>query len=118
MSRAPDLCPPIVATVEQEYVQFDFAPGLADGATITGISGGSLGVFCYSLSGTDSAPMTRILSTPQIIASPSSKLPNQAVVALFGNMIAGLYLLQAIIQTSDGQTLSVEARWSCVTAPP
>jgi hypothetical protein len=114
MSRAPDLCPPIVAGVEQEYVQFDFALGLPSGAIIAAI----VAVNCYSLSGTDPNPMSRILSVPAIIDSPSSKLPNQAVYALFGNMIAGLYLLQAIVQTSDGQTLSVEARWPCVNATP
>lgn len=114
MSRAQDLCPPIIAGVEQEYVQFDFALGLVSGAMI----GGIVGVNCYSLDNSDPNPMSRILSTPAIIDSPSSKLPNQAVYALFGNMIAGLYLLQAIVQTSDGQTLSVEARWPCVNAVP
>jgi hypothetical protein len=114
MSRAPDLCPPIVAAVEQEYVQFDFAPGLQPGVTISAI----IAINCYSLDNSDPTPMSRILSTPQIGASPSSLLPGQAVYVLFGQMIAGLYLVQAIIQTSDGQTLSVEARWPCVNATP
>jgi hypothetical protein len=114
MSRAADLCPPIVAQVEQEYVQFDFAPGLKTGVTILAI----VAVNCYSLDNTDQTPMARILSVPEVVDSPSSKLPGQAVVALFGEMIAGLYLVQAIIQTSDGQTLSVEARWPCVNATP
>jgi hypothetical protein len=114
MSRAPDLCPPIVAQVEQEYVRFDFAPGLQPGVTILAI----VAVNCYSLDGSDQTPMARILSTPEIVDSPSSLLPEQAVIALFGDMIAGLYLVQAIIQTSDGQTLSVEARWPCVNATP
>jgi hypothetical protein len=114
MSRAQDLCPPIVADVEEEYVRFDFAPGLQAGVTILAIED----VFCYSLDNSDPTPMARILSTPEIVDSPSSKLPGQAIIALFGDMIAGLYLLQAIVQTSDGQTLSVEARWPCVNATP
>ena len=71
MSRAPDLCPPIIANVEEEYVQFDFAQALASGVTITSISGGDLGVFCRSLDGSDVTPMARILSTPAIGATSS-----------------------------------------------
>lgn len=114
MSRAPDLSPPIVAGVEQEYVTFDFAKGLNPGIIISAI----VAVNVYSLTGNDPTPMVRILNTPSLTASPSSLLANQGVVGLFGNMIAGLYLLQAIIQTSDGQVLSTEARWPCVSATP
>lgn len=114
MSRAPDLFPPIVAGVEQEYVQFDFAPGLNPGIIISAI----VAINVYSLTGNDPTPMVRLLNTPALVASPSTLLANQGIVALFGNMIAGLYLLQAIIQTSDGQVLSTEARWPCVAATP
>lgn len=114
MSRAPDLSPPIVAGVEQEYVTFDFAQGLNTGINISAI----IAVNVYSLTGNDATPMARLLNTPAIIASPSSSVASQAVYGLFGNMIAGLYLLQAIIQTSDGQVLSTEARWPCVPATP
>lgn len=114
MSRAPDLSPPIVAGVEQENVLFDFAPGMNTGVIVAAI----VAVNVYSLTGNDPTPMARLLNTPALAASSSSLLPNQAVVALFGNMIAGLYLLQAIIQTSDGQVLSTEARWPCVPATP
>lgn len=114
MSRSPDLSPPIVAGVEQEYVQFDFAPGLNPGIIIASI----VAVNVYSLTGNDPTPMARLLNTPAITASPSSLAASQGVVGLFGNMVAGLYLLQAIIQTSDGQVLSTEARWPCVSATP
>jgi hypothetical protein len=116
VSRAPDLTPPIIAGVEQQYVLFDFAPGLAIGAAVLSI----VAVNCYSLTGTDSTPMARILSVPAITASGvnTGSVPNAAVVALFGNMVAGLYLVQAIVQTSDGQTLSVESRWPCTNPTP
>lgn len=114
MSRAPDLCPPIVAGVEQEYVTFDFAQGLNPGIIIASI----VAVNIFSLTGNDPTPSARLLNAPAITTSPSSSLAGQAVYALFGNMIAGLYLLQAIIQTTDGQTLSVEARWPCVNPTP
>jgi hypothetical protein len=114
MSRAPDLCPAIVAGVEQEYVTFDFGPGVAAGVIIDSV----VAVNCYSLDGSDMTPMSRVLGSSTIIASPGTGGASQAVYQLFGNMIAGLYLVQAIVQTSDGQTLSVEARWSCVNATP
>ena len=114
MSRAPDLCPPIVAGVEQEYVTFDFGPGVSAGVIIETV----VAIHCYSLDGSDSTPASRILGAATIIASPGTGQANQAVYQLFGNMIAGLYLVQAVVQTSDGQTLSVEARWPCVNAPP
>jgi hypothetical protein len=114
MSRAPDLTPPIVAGVEQEYVTFDFAAGLVAGATIS-----SIGVVTvYSLSGNDLTPAARILTSPSITVSPSTNVAAQAVFALFGNMVAGLYLLQCVVHTSDGQTLSAEARWFCVNPTP
>ena len=113
MSRAPDLCPAIIAGVEQEYVTFDFGPGVPTGVVIETV----VSINCYSLDDSDLMPMSRILGGSTIIASPTTGQANQAVYQLFGNMIAGLYLVQAVVQTSDGQTLSVEARWSCVSAP-
>jgi len=114
MSRSADLCPAIVAGVEQEYVKFDFGPGVAPGVTIDSI----VAINCYSLDNSDPTPMSRILGGATIINSPATGQPGQALYQLFGNMIAGLYLVQAIVQTSDGQTLSVEARWPCVNATP
>src|SRR5260370_78509 len=61
--RLADLQPPIIAGVEQEYVRFDFGRLLLGGNGIAEIAF----VNCFTDSGPDAAPQTRILNTPSVI---------------------------------------------------
>lgn len=109
VSRAPDFSP--ITPQEQCYATFDFGQALAQGATLTSI----VGVTVTVVAGTDAAPSSRLLNVPALCVAPSTLLPNQGCNVLFGTAIAGVtYLLQAVVNTSDGQKFSIEVHWPCV----
>lgn len=118
LSATYDLTPPIDAGVEQLTVTFDFGLiPLAPGVTITRV----VSVTCVvSLSAPyltpDSAAATRLLSPAIIGPSPKTGNASQAVLQLVGNMVGGCrYLLQCVVDTSDGQQPSVWTHLPCVT---
>lgn len=103
--------PPIDAVVEIETVTFDYGLILKSGITITAVSDIAISVVL----GSDSSPTSRLVGSSQIMSSPTSKGAKQAVGQLVGTMIAGAtYLIQCVVTTSDGQTLSLYARLACV----
>lgn len=111
MARGNDLTPPIDASVEFETITFDFGPELTPSVTITTVTG----VTCALHSGTDATPANRIIGAAQIADSPTNGAANAAVLQLVGGMVAGAkYKLQAVVNTSDGQTLSLWTRISCI----
>jgi hypothetical protein len=111
MARGNDLTPPIDAGVEFETITFDFGPELTPGTTITAVAG----VTCSLHSGTDATPTARIIGAAQIAESPTNGAASTAVLQLVGGMVAGAkYKLQVVVNTSDGQTLSLWTRISCI----
>jgi len=98
---------------EQEFVTFDFAPGLSPGVIINSV----VVVKCTVVSGTDPNPQSRVLGAPSIVASPATGAAKVAVEQLVGNMLAGVtYQLQAVVSCSDNQQLSL--RWNLPCSQP
>lgn|GEM_PF-1003946 len=105
-----DLTPPIDAALEQELVTFDYSEILTNSANLISINE----LTCSVSFGTDATPGARILSAPSIIASPRNGIPASSVVVLVGNMLADVtYRLQCVVNTSDGQILSLWCRLAC-----
>jgi hypothetical protein len=113
MAQTADLFPPIDATVEQETIGFDFGPALKAGVTITSVAT----ITCAVHSGTDATPSARLVGGSSIVASQATGAPSAAVAQNIGNMLAGVtYVLQCVVNTSDGQKLSLWSRLPCVAA--
>lgn len=111
LSKTNVLLPAIDMTVEEEFITFDYSQILCQ-ATVTSV----LSFTCTVKYGSDANPSSRILSTPQIVTSPVTGLVNTAVTVLLGDMVSGVtYLLQCVVQTSDGQKLSLWTTLSCET---
>lgn len=118
---------PIDPTSEGDTITFDFAPGLAAGESINGVSGAgliagtTLGVTCTSIgdnASLDSTPAVRVLSSPVLGPSPSTGVANQAVLVLVGNMVAGvLYQLTVVVKTTGTQQLVMRWNLPCATPP-
>lgn len=115
VAQTNDLQPPIDAVVEVETVTFDYGRILVSSAYVTTIVAVSCTVFqSDSDSVVDPTPQNRLISSAVIAPSPNSGLANQAVAQLVGTMIGGItYLLQCVVQTSDGQTLSLWTHITC-----
>lgn len=112
MYATNDLSPPIAASVEKDTVTFDFGPRLAASVTITSV----VSVTCSVHAGVDPTPSARLIGTPQIGASPQTGAASQAVLQQVGTMVGGAtYLLQCVVQTSDGNQPSIETHLPCVT---
>lgn len=114
MAQAADLSPPIDSTIEEENVTFDFGPALGQGVSISSVNE----ITCIQSSGTgsDPTPASRIIGSSTIAGSPSTLAPNAAVIQKFGTMIGDcVYTLQCVVNTSDGQQLSLWTRLECVT---
>ena len=100
------LAPPIAAGIEIRPVTFDFGLQLAPGVTITNIVSITAAVH-YGFA--DPAPDTRWQGDAVIVASPFTGAASQAVEQFFGAVPgATIYLLQAVVATSDGGTPSLE----------
>jgi hypothetical protein len=89
---------------------FDFGPWLATGVSISSVSA----VSCTVLSGTDAGASSRLIGSSSLVASPSTAAARAAVLQQWGMMVAGvLYVMEATVVTSDGQTLSLWAHQLC-----
>ena len=111
MAQTADLTPPIDATLELETIGFDFGLALAATTTIASVQS----LTCAVHKGTDASPSSRLIGGTTIVPSKSTGLVAQAVAQNIGNAIAGVtYLLQCVVNTSDGQKLSLWARIACV----
>lgn len=125
---------PLVATgpqidpgVEGVNLTFDYGPELslspyAPNVTIVRAYGpGGVGqpIGCSVVSGgVDPSPSSRVIGSPAIVPSPDTKQPSAAVVQKIGNLLAGLvYQFWCIVDTSDGQSLSIR-RNIPVPVPP
>jgi len=109
MSRSSDLSE-IDATIEEENVTFDF---WFIGPTLT-IADATISIQVYA--GQDTNVNDRILGARQIIPSPRSLLPDQAVIQKFGGMIGGVtYTVSCLAVLSDGQKKNLYAHWPCKT---
>jgi len=105
--------PAIDPTVEEEYLKFDFGPGLGVGVSITGAT-----ITCRVVAGSDPAPASRVLSSPAFITSPSTGAPSAAVLVLVGKMLAAVvYQFQCLAACSDTQVLSVRLQLPCAQPP-
>jgi hypothetical protein len=110
MAQAKDLMPPIDAG-EEETVGFDFGPILSSGVTITGTPT----VTCAAYRGSDAAASSRFVGSAEIVASSKTGAPSAQVNQLVGTMVGGVtYRLQCVVDTSDGQTLSLWAHLACI----
>ena len=99
---------------EQEYIYFDFGPGLAWGVTINGTPT----VTCSVVVGNDPAPQSRVLSAPQVIASAETGAPLQCVKVLVGNMVPGTtYQLWCLAPCSNSETKSIRWNLPCSSPP-
>jgi hypothetical protein len=117
VAQTNDLQPPIDAVVEEETVTFDYGLILAATASITAVVSMTCAI-SQSTSDeiTDPTPQNRIIGPSFIATSPNSGLPNQAVSQLVGTMIGGIvYILECVVTTSDGQTLSLWTHITCQT---
>lgn len=113
MAQANDLTPSIDAVLEQENIGFDYGPVLDTGVTILAILNLIVEVEQNSV-GQDPTPMARLLSLPQVIASRATGALQQGVAVLFGTAVAETtYVIQCVVQTSDGQRLSLWTRFLC-----
>jgi hypothetical protein len=115
MSRAKDFTPPIDATVEYETVSFDFGPAFASGVSISEINSVTCSVSALSQN-PDADASSRLSGSPSLAASTTTGVAGGQVNQLVGGMVGGvLYLLRAVVETTDGQTLSLWARLYCDT---
>lgn len=111
MSRGNDLCPSIDAVLEEEPIGFDFGPMLAQGVTLLSIEE----LIVTVEFGVDADPASRVLSTPQIVPSPTTGHASQAVAVMFGTAIGGVtYRLQCVCVASDDSHPSVWGDFPCV----
>lgn len=107
MPRGNDFSP--VDPTETVTNTWDFGPWLSVGATLSAPA-----TTCTLLSGTDATPGSRLIGTPQVTASPSTKIAGQAVLQQVSTMQAGaLYELTCTATTSDGQVLTLYAHQLC-----
>lgn len=112
MSQAMELRPPTEAG-EVETLTFDYGPALGVGETVTSVEA----FLCAVIQGTDVAS-GHLIGNSIITASPSSGLPNQAVVQQVGTMKGGVtYQYQCRVVTSFGQKLQLRANLPCVVVP-
>jgi hypothetical protein len=116
MAQANDLTPPIDAVVEKENVVFDYGQMMAAGATITSVVSITCAVYFAPSGITDPSPASRIIGGSSIVASPKTGAASQAVIQLVGTMVGGItYRLQCVVNTSDGQELSIWDHFPCQT---
>lgn len=114
MSRANTLTPAIDATIEEEFLGFDFGPILATGVFISSIDELICSVAAIS-NAPDASAHTRLLDSPFLVASKATGAVDCQVNQLFGTAVGGVtYLLQCAVTTTDGQTLSLWSHLSCV----
>jgi hypothetical protein len=115
VAQTANLLPNIDSTVEIETVTWDYGLILKTGVTITAVTALTCSVSKpASDTTTDPTPQSRIIGSPQLGPSPNSGGANQAVLCLVGTMIAGVtYLLQCVVTTSDGQTISLWQHLGC-----
>jgi hypothetical protein len=115
VAQTNQLEPAIDSTVEEETVTFDYGLILATGVTITSVVSVTCNVAAGS-EGSDPSPASRLINGAQIAASPSTEASLAAVNQLVGDMLGGVtYLLQCVVNTSDGQKLSLWTHLPCVT---
>jgi hypothetical protein len=107
---------PIEPDTDEEFVTFDFGPGLSPGAVInTVVSIGCTGIANAAL---DPAPASRILGAPTLVPSPKTGAPLAAVKVLVGQMVTSVvYQFQAVVACSDNQKLSVRKNLPCASPP-
>jgi hypothetical protein len=104
---------PIDPDVGEEFVVFDFGPGLSPGVVINTI----ISVTSTAIVNADPAAGSRVLGAPALVDSPKTGAPVAAVRVLVGRMVAGVtYQLQAVVACSDNQRLSL--RWNLPCASP
>lgn len=96
---------------ETVTLTFDFASLVKAGVTISSPS-----MFCAVVSGTDANPSSRLLGAPSITSSPSTGAAAQAVLQQVSTMLgAVVYLVRAVVSTSDNQVVELYAHAPCQT---
>lgn len=105
MPKGNDFSP--IDTNETVTLTFDFGPWLDKNVTISSVTS----VTAAAFNGTDGSANSRMVSTPTIVASPYTGAANAAVLQKMGNNpINGVtYRVDAVVATSDGQTLNLWA---------
>ena len=102
---------PFIDTTEVVTGMFDFGPMLSPTATITSITS----VTCVTSYGSDASASSRLIGSPQIGASLATGALASAVLQQWGNMVSNVtYVIEATVQTSDSQTLTLYAHQTCV----
>lgn len=105
---------PAYDTGEILPLTFDYGPALSTGITITSVQA----MACVVVRGSDPLASTRLSGSPTIIASPNTGGAAQAVLQLVGGMLGNVtYQLQALVNTSDGQRLSLRSDLPCLPVP-
>lgn len=105
---------PAYDTGEIETLTFDYGPALAAGVTITSVQS----MKCVVVSGTDASAAARLSGAPVITTSPNTGAPSAAVLQQVSGMLGNVtYQLQALVNTSDGQRLSLRANLPCLPVP-
>lgn len=90
---------------------FDFGTLMKTGTTLSAPQ-----IFCTVVSGTDANPSSRLLGGPSITSSPSTGAAAQAVLQQVSTMLgAVVYLVRAVVSTSDNQVLELYAHAPCQT---
>jgi hypothetical protein len=104
MSQGNDLSPAQDAGVEFENIGFDFGPALAPTEQITSVTA----ITCSADTGFDPDSQTRLSGSSSIVTSTATSQPNQQVNTQVGHVIGGVtYLIQCVVATSAGQSLSL-----------
>lgn len=89
---------------------WDFGPWLNVGVTIESI----LQTSCVVMTGYDQDATNRLMGSADVIQSPTTSKPQAAVIQRWGNMVPGTaYQMEAVVTTSDGQTLALWGRQPC-----
>lgn len=101
-----------IDATETVTLTWDLAPWLGSGVTLQA----PVTTACALRSGTDPSPASRLLATPQIVASPSSGKASQAVQQQVSGMQTNArYFLTCTAATSDSQALTL---WSHIFCKP
>lgn len=96
---------------ETVTLTWDFGGQLSPGVTV-----GNPVTACSVIAGVDSGAAGRLIGNPVVGPSPTKGTSSQAILQQASTMVGGvMYLLSAIVNTSDNQTLEIYAHAQCQT---